>query len=93
MNQARARLKVEETYLDRLKLSGGRKMAKRLDRKGETGAWLLAIPNCFDGMELSGEEFQDNLAICYGLCPRGLPEWTAVSCRWVKLQPGKTFMC
>ncbi len=41
---------------------------------GETGAWLSVIPNRFDGMELTREEFQDNLAIRYGLRPRGLPE-------------------
>jgi hypothetical protein len=74
-NQAhKARLHEEETYLNGRKLSGGRKTAKRLERMGETGAWLLAIPNCFDGTELSREEFQDNLAICYGLRPRGLPK-------------------
>ncbi len=73
--QARkARLKEEETYLDGLKVSGGRRMAKHLEWMGETRAWLLAIPNCFDGTELSREEFQDNLAIRYGLRPRGLPE-------------------
>jgi hypothetical protein len=74
-NQARkARLQEEATYLNGMKLSGGRKMAKRLERMGETGAWLSAIPNRFDGTELSREEFQDNLAIRYGLRPRGLPE-------------------
>jgi len=74
-NQARqARLKAEAAYLDGLKVSGGRKMAKRLERMGETGAWLSVIPNRFDGTELSREEFQDNLAIRYGLRPRGLPE-------------------
>ncbi len=41
---------------------------------GETGAWLSAIPNRFEGTELSREEFQDNLANRYGLRPRGLPE-------------------
>ena len=66
------RMKEEEAYLDGLKASGGRKMAKRLDRMGDTGAWLSAIPNRFDGTELSKEEFQDNLAIRYGLRPRGL---------------------
>jgi hypothetical protein len=70
----KVRMKEEEGYLDGLKVSGGRKMAKRLDRMGETGAWLSAIPNRFDGTELSREEFQDNLAIRYGLRPRGLPE-------------------
>ncbi len=74
-NQAcKARLQEEETYLDGLKLSGERKTAKQLEWMGETGAWLSAIPNRFVGTELSREEFQDNLAICYGLCPRGLPE-------------------
>ncbi len=41
---------------------------------GKTGAWLSVIPNPFDGTELSWEEFQYNLAIHYGLRPRGLPE-------------------
>ena len=57
-----------------MKGSGGRKVAKRLERMGETGAWLSVIPNRFDGTELSREEFQDNLAIHYGLRPRALPE-------------------
>ena len=57
-----------------MKSSGGRKVAKRLDRTGETGAWLSCIPNRFDGTEVSREEFFDNLAIRYGLRPRGLPE-------------------
>ena len=38
-NRARkARLKEEEEVLDGMKSSGGRKVAKRLDRTGETGA-------------------------------------------------------
>jgi hypothetical protein len=74
-NEARtARLKEEQVNLDGMKGSGGRKVAKRLERMGETGAWLSVIPNCFDGTELSREEFRDNLAIRYGLRPRGLPE-------------------
>jgi hypothetical protein len=74
-NQAcKARLQEEETYLNGLKLSSGRKTAKQLEWMGKTGAWLSAIPNCFEGMELSREEFQDNLAIRYGLRPRGLPK-------------------
>jgi hypothetical protein len=66
--------KGEEENLEGLKSSGGRKIAKHLGQMGETGAWLSVIPNCFDGAEVLREEFQDNLAICYGLCPRGLPE-------------------
>ncbi len=70
----KARLKMEEENLEGLKSSGGRKMAKRLGQMGKTGAWLSVIPNCFDGTELLREEFQDNLAIRYGLRPRGLPK-------------------
>ncbi len=74
-NAARkARLKGEEENLEGLKSSGGRKMAKRLGRMSKTGAWLSVIPNRFDRMELTREEFQDNLAIFYGLRPRGFPK-------------------
>ena len=45
-----------------------------MDRTGETGAWLSCIPNHFDGTEVSREEFFDNLAIRYGLCPMELTE-------------------
>ncbi len=55
-------------------------MAKRSGQMGKTGVWLTVIPNHFDGTELSWEEFQDNVAIHYGLCPRGLPEH-CVGCR------------
>jgi hypothetical protein len=68
------RLKREEENLKGLKSSGGRKVAKRLGQMGKTGTWLSVIPNCFDRTELLQEEFQDNLTICYGLCPRGLPK-------------------
>ncbi len=70
----KARLEGEEENLEGLKSSGGRAVAKRLGQMGKTGAWLSFIPNSFDGMELLREEFQDKLAICYGLRPRGLPE-------------------
>jgi hypothetical protein len=44
-NQARkARLKEEETYLDGLKVSGGRRMAKHLERMGKTGACYRPSP-------------------------------------------------
>jgi hypothetical protein len=68
-NAYKARSMKEEAYLDKLKVIGRRKMAKHLERMSEMGAWLLAIPNRFDGMELYREELQDNLAIRYGLFP------------------------
>ena len=68
------RVKEEEASLEEMKRRDGRKVAKRLERTKETGAWLSCVPNRFDGTEVSGEEFFDNLAIRYGLRPRGLPE-------------------
>ncbi len=57
-NEARtARLKEEQVNLDGMKGSGRRKVAKHLKRMGKTGVWLSVIPNCFDGTELSREEF------------------------------------
>ncbi len=70
----KARLKGEEENLEGLKSSGGRNRANRLGQMGKTGAWLSVIPNRVDRTELSWEEFQDNFTVCYGLCPRGLPE-------------------
>jgi hypothetical protein len=64
-------MKEEEDYLDGLKVSGERKRTKHLYRMGKTGAWLTAIPNCFDGTELSREKCQDNLAIFTARAPGG----------------------
>ncbi len=55
----KARLKGEEENLKGLRSSGGRKVAKHLGQMGKTGAWLSVVPNCFNGTELSREEFQD----------------------------------
>jgi hypothetical protein len=70
----KTRIKEEEASLEEMKKRDGRKVAKRLERTKETGAWLSCVPNRFDGTEVSGEEFFDNLAIRYGLRPKGLPE-------------------
>ncbi len=70
----KARLEGEEENLEGLESSGGRGVAKPLSQMGETGVWLSVIPNRFAATKLSREEFQDNLTICYGLHPRGLPE-------------------
>ena len=57
------RIKEEEASLEEMKRRDGRKVAKRLERTKETGAWLSCVPNRFDGTKVSGEEFFDNLAI------------------------------
>ena len=38
------------------------------------GGWLTCIPNRLNGTKLSAEEFRDNLRLCFGLKPSGLPK-------------------
>jgi hypothetical protein len=45
-----------------------------LDRSQLAGAWITAVPNRLNGMELSEEQFHDNLRLRYGLLPLGLPD-------------------
>ena len=64
----------EEALLQRLGTEEGPKMAKRLKRMEGNGAWLTRLPNHFEGTELTGTEWHDNLAIRYGMRPVGLPQ-------------------
>ncbi|KAL7527485.1 hypothetical protein ACHAXR_001977 [Thalassiosira sp. AJA248-18] len=45
---------------------------KRLERIGETGAWLSAFPNQLDGNLLSAEEWRDSARLRFGMRPIGL---------------------
>ena len=45
----KARPAEEDSFLNGLKVGSGWKMAKRLEQMSDTGAWLSAIPNRFDG--------------------------------------------
>ena len=45
---------------------------KRLERIGQTGAWLTMIPNRLNNTLLSMEEWRDNARLRYGLRPVGL---------------------
>ena len=45
---------------------------KRLERIGQTGAWLTMIPNRLNGTLLSMEEWRDNARLRYGMRPGGL---------------------
>ena len=51
-----------------------RAIQKRLERIGETGAWLTVVPNNLNGTLLSKEEFRDNTRLWYGMRPIGLCE-------------------
>ena len=44
-----------------------------LHRATRNGAWLSAIPHCLNGMDLSWEEYRDNLCLRYGLMPKYIP--------------------
>ena len=45
----------------------------RLQQAMDNWAYLTAIPHRLNGMELSWEEFQDNLLLRYGIVPLNLP--------------------
>ena len=42
-------------------------------RSAENGVWITSTPHRLNGMELSREEFQDNILLLYGIVPLNLP--------------------
>ena len=53
-------------------LEGGQER-NQLNRATINGARPSSLPHLFNGMELSWEEFQDNLRLQYGLMPQDIP--------------------
>ena len=45
----------------------------RLHRATKNGAWLSAVTHRLNSVELSREEFRDNLCLRYGLMPQYIP--------------------
>jgi hypothetical protein len=43
----------------------GIRVKNRLERAGNSGIWLLCVPNHFNGMEILMEEWQDNVRLRY----------------------------
>ena len=69
----RAMMHVEQDELARRKeLSVGQER-NRLHRARRNGACLSAVPHCLNGMELSWEEFRNNLRLRYELMPQDIP--------------------
>ena len=69
----RAKIHVKLGDLARRKeLSGGQER-NHLNRATRNGAWISTVPHCRNGMELSREEFQDNLRLIYGLMTQDIP--------------------
>ncbi len=69
----KARVDDGRAVVEQLSQHGGPKVAKRLGRMKETGAWLTVIPDRFGGTVLSLQEWHDNLSLRYGKTPKGLP--------------------
>jgi hypothetical protein len=68
------RVELEIAFVDAMKRRVGKKEAKRLERIGETGAWLTAAPNVRKGTALSADEWRDNARLRYGLRPHKLQD-------------------
>ena len=67
----------QQGFLEKAALKRRKELADRAElnsfwRAMENGAWLTAIPHHLNSMELSREEFQDNLLLCYGIVPLNL---------------------
>ena len=59
--------------MDRLKFLAGEQERNRLHRSVRTWEWLMNVTHRLNGMELSREEFRNNLCLRYGLMPQDIP--------------------
>ena len=66
------RVESESEFVKVLMAGSSKAEKKRLERIGETGAWLTAMPNLLNNTLLSAEEWRDNARLRYGLRPIGL---------------------
>eukprot|EP00957_Ditylum_brightwellii_P051733 3922803-Ditylum_brightwellii.AAC.1 len=64
-----SRTEKEKWALTTMKEKVGVVKRHKLTRATKTGAWLTVVPDRLNGMELSEEEFRDNLRLHYGLTP------------------------
>ena len=69
----RAKMHVELGEVARWKELVGGQERNRLHRETRNGAWLSAVPHRLNGMELSWEEFWDDICLRYGLMPQYIP--------------------
>ena len=66
----RAKMHVELGEVARWKELVGGQERNRLHRETRNGAWLSDVPHRLNGMELSWEEFWDDICLRYGLMPQ-----------------------
>ena len=66
------RVDGEKEAVKGMMVGASRMLKKRLERIGETGAWISMTPNRLNGTLLSMEEWRDNARVCYDLKPKGL---------------------
>ena len=68
------RVDAEKKFLAELMAKASKAEKKRLERIGECGSWLTAVPNKLNGNVLTAEEWRDNARLRYGWRPIGLCE-------------------
>lgn len=68
------RVDAEKKFLAELMAKASKADKKRLERIGECGSWLTAVPNKLNGNVLTAEEWRDNARLRYGWRPIGLCE-------------------
>ena len=59
--------------LARQKYFAGGQERNHIHRATRNGAWLSSVPHRINGMELSQEEFRDNLCLRYSLIHQDIP--------------------
>ena len=66
------RVDAEKEFVKEMMASSTKAIKKRLERIGETGAWLTMLLNKLNGTLLTMEEWRDNARLCYGMRPLDL---------------------
>ena len=69
----RAKMHVDLGEVYRRKDLEGGQERNHLHRATRNGVWLSAVPHRLNGMDLSREEFRDNILLRYGLMPHDIP--------------------
>jgi len=68
------RCEEEKAFIKSLMERAPKAAKKRLEKMGETGAWLTVTPVCLHGTIISADEWQDNARLRVGLRPHRLCE-------------------
>ena len=72
-NKPRGKMHFDLVKQERIKDLTGGQDRKRLHRAKSNGEWLSTVPHRLNGMDLSREEFHDNICLKYGLITKDIP--------------------